>query len=219
MDNFIDHRTTKCLRIHTDALEQPIQLTNINGTTNKAGWIERYCQMTIQSGHQRHTMHFFKTSLGEDRIIFGYLWLWAFNPDVDWENGHVTMPWPKAWIRTKMTMIATTEEILVEYLRHTKVFDKKEAQWFPPKREEDHAIKLRTSQQGIHTRIKLPLCHPLFLHKEKGRETPTSTRLLKIKWTNNPRQLPTTPHKDNPGTTPGTIPLYQIWYTMGVQQY
>ena len=37
MDNFIDHRTTKRLGIQTEPLKQPIQLTNINRTTNEAG--------------------------------------------------------------------------------------------------------------------------------------------------------------------------------------
>ncbi len=49
MDNFIAHRTTKRLGIQTEALEQPIRLTNVDGTTNQAGRIERYCEMTIQS--------------------------------------------------------------------------------------------------------------------------------------------------------------------------
>jgi len=75
MDNFIDHRTTKQLGIQTEPLKQPIRLTNVDGTTNQAGRIERYCEMTIQSGRQRHTMCFYETSLGEDRIIFGYPWL------------------------------------------------------------------------------------------------------------------------------------------------
>ncbi len=37
MDNFIDHRTTKRLGIQMETLEQPIRLTNVNGTTNQAG--------------------------------------------------------------------------------------------------------------------------------------------------------------------------------------
>jgi len=57
--------------------------------------------MTIQSGHQRHTTRFYETSLGEDRIIFGYPWLRTFNPRVDWEKGKVEMPWPKAWAKRK----------------------------------------------------------------------------------------------------------------------
>src|SRR6266403_1115152 len=99
--------------------------------------------MTIQSGHQRHTTHFYETSLGEDQIIFGYPWLQTFNPQVDWKKGKVTMPWPKAWAWQKGTTIAMAEEIPSEYLRHAKVFNEREADRFPPKREEDHAIKLK----------------------------------------------------------------------------
>src|SRR6266478_5961077 len=98
-----------------EPLKQPIRLTNVDRTTNKAGRIERYCEMTIQSGHQRHITHFYETSLREDRIIFGYPWLCAFNPKIDWEKGKATMPWPKAWVRTKGTSIALAEQILREY--------------------------------------------------------------------------------------------------------
>src|SRR6266404_1745653 len=81
--------------ITSSTTEQPIRLTNVDGTTNQAGRIERYCEMTIQSRHQRNTVRFYKTSLGEDRIIFGYPWLRTFNPQIDWEKGKVKMPWPK----------------------------------------------------------------------------------------------------------------------------
>ncbi len=40
MDNFINHRTTQRLGIHTEPLKQPIRLTNVNGMTNEAGRIE-----------------------------------------------------------------------------------------------------------------------------------------------------------------------------------
>jgi len=89
--------------------------------------------MTIQSRHQRHTTRFYETSLGEDQIIFGYPWLRTFNPQIDWEKGKVTMPWPKAWAKRRSTTIAAAEQILEEYRRHSKVFDKKEADRFPPK--------------------------------------------------------------------------------------
>ena len=70
--------------------------------------------MTIQSGHQRHITRFYETSLGEDRIIFGYPWLKAFNPQIDWERGKVNMPWPKAWAKRR-TSIALAEQIPEEY--------------------------------------------------------------------------------------------------------
>ncbi len=148
MDNFIDHRTTKRLGIQTETLEQPIRLTNVDGTTNQAGRIERYCEMTIQSGHQRNVTRFYETSLGEDRIIFGYPWLRTFNPQIDWEKGKVNMPWPKAWVKRKTT-IALAEQIPEEYQRHSKVFDEREADRFPPKREEDHAINLKEDAPAV----------------------------------------------------------------------
>jgi len=98
--------------------------------------------MTIQSGHQRSLTRFYETNLGEDRIIFRYPWLRTFNPKIDWERGKVEMPWPKAWVK-RSTTIATAKQIPEEYRRHSKVFDKKEANRFPPKREEDHMINLK----------------------------------------------------------------------------
>ncbi len=159
MDNFIDHRTTKQLGIQTEALEQPIRLTNVDGTTNQAGRIERYCEMTIQSGHQRSLTRFYETSLGEDRIIFGYPWLRAFNPQIDWEKGKVEMPWPKAWAKKKETSIALAQRIPEEYQRHLKVFDETEADRFPPKREEDHAINLKEDAPAVLDCKIYPLSH------------------------------------------------------------
>ncbi len=159
MDNFINHQTTKHLGIHTEPLKQPIRLTNVDGTTNEAGWIEQYCEMTIQSGHQRHTMCFYETSLGEDQIIFGYPWLRTFNPQVDWEKEKVTMPWPKAWAWQKSTTITTIEQIPAEYLRHAKVFDEEEANRFPPGREEDHMINLKEDAPAVLDCKIYPLSH------------------------------------------------------------
>jgi len=78
---------------------------------------------------------------------------------VDWEKGKVTMPWPKAWAWQKGTMIATAEEILFEYCRHAKVFDEQEADRFPPKREEDHAINLKDNTPAVLDCKIYPLSH------------------------------------------------------------
>src|SRR6266446_1419488 len=159
MDNFIDHRTTKRLGIQTETLEQPIRLTNVDGTTNRAGRIERYCEMTIQSGHQRHLTRFYKTNLGEDRIIFGYPWLRTFNPQIDWEKGKATMPWPKAWAKVRKTPMALAEQIPEEYQQHSKVFNEREADRFPPKQEEDHAINLKEDAPAVLDCKIYPLSH------------------------------------------------------------
>ncbi len=56
------------------------------------------------------------STVGEDRIIFGYPWLRTFNPEVNWEKGKVIMPWPKAWAKREGTTIAATKQIPEEYL-------------------------------------------------------------------------------------------------------
>ncbi len=56
-------------------------------------------------------------------------------------------------------MIATVEEIPAEYLKHTKVFDKKEANRFPPKQEEDHTITLKDNALAVLDCKIYPLSH------------------------------------------------------------
>ncbi len=103
-------------------------------------------------------MRFYETSLGKDRIIFGYPWLKTFNPQIDWEKGKVMMPWPKAWAK-RSTTIATAKRIPEEYQRHSKVFDEEEADRFPPKREEDHAINLKEDTLAVLDCKIYPLSH------------------------------------------------------------
>ena len=59
------------------------------------------------------------------------------------------MPWPKVWAKKRNTTIATAEQIPEEYHRHAKVFDEKEANRFPPKREEDHVINLKENALAV----------------------------------------------------------------------
>ncbi len=72
-----------------------------------------------------------------------------FNPQINWKKGKAMMPWPKAWAWQKTTTIATAEQIPAEYLQHAKVFSEKEADRFPPKREEDHAINLKEDAPAV----------------------------------------------------------------------
>jgi len=69
------------------------------------------------------------------------------------------MPWPKAWAWQKSTTLTTAEEIPLEYCRHAKVFDEQEANRFPPKREEDHAINLKNDAPTVLDCKIYPLSH------------------------------------------------------------
>jgi len=69
------------------------------------------------------------------------------------------MPWPKAWAKRRETSIALAKQIPEEYQQHSKVFDEKEADRFPPKREEDHAINLKEDASAVLDCKIYPLSH------------------------------------------------------------
>ena len=91
-ENFIDEETWKTLGIGTFTLPKPVTIYNVDGTENKQGKITRYCWLKVKRGKQEHRMRFFLTALGKDRFIFGYPFLYAFNPQVDWKEGRMLGP-------------------------------------------------------------------------------------------------------------------------------
>src|SRR6266702_1368510 len=117
------------------------------------------CQLWIKRGDKETPFQFFVTSLGEDRMIFGYPWFEHKNPEVDWraqelKGGPITILMGAYRFRqnrhkeAKTAVVATFNPvedtpIPEEYQQHWKVFSDEEAQCFPPEREEDFPIKLR----------------------------------------------------------------------------
>ncbi len=58
-------------------------------------------------------------------------------------------PQIKAWVQPQSITIATAEEIPEEYARHANIFNEEKAKHFPPKREEDHTIKLKDDAPAV----------------------------------------------------------------------
>jgi hypothetical protein len=73
-------------------LPQPRKVYNVDGTENKAGVIERHVTLRVRQGNQEKVQKFFVTNLGDPRIIFGYPWLYHFQPQIDWRKGSITGP-------------------------------------------------------------------------------------------------------------------------------
>ena len=91
-ENFMDSETVRRLRIGTRELPHPRRVFNVDGTENRAGTITRSCQLKVSRGEKSELQTFYITSLGGDRVIFGYPWLRAFKPQVDWGGGRVKGP-------------------------------------------------------------------------------------------------------------------------------
>jgi Retroviral aspartyl protease len=91
-DNFIDFRTVAKLQLGTKKLPRAQQLFNIDGTHNQAGLIEESVHLYIDRGDERIETQLHITNLGRDRLILGYPWLEAFNPEINWAEGKLLGP-------------------------------------------------------------------------------------------------------------------------------
>jgi hypothetical protein len=89
-DNFIDEDTWKRLGIGRKELARPVTVHNVDGTENKQGKITHYCWLCIIKGEKHTLQRFYITSLGKDRIILGYPFLYDFNPKINWKTGKVS---------------------------------------------------------------------------------------------------------------------------------
>ena len=86
MDNFINTKILKRLKIGRLRLHMPKTIWNIDGTHNKAGTITECMDLQVRVGDWKEQMWFLITDLGEDEIVLGYPWLAAFQPKIDWKN-------------------------------------------------------------------------------------------------------------------------------------
>ncbi len=84
-DNLIDQNLTKKLGLGTTPVTPPRLVQNVDGLLNKDGTITEMCKLWIKRGNKEMAFQFFVTSLGEDRMIFGYPWFEHENPEIDWK--------------------------------------------------------------------------------------------------------------------------------------
>src|SRR5713101_8825387 len=85
--NFIDIRTIIRLGIGTKRLKEPRTVTNVDGTTNRAGSINKYADLHFLHKGKTLTLPVYVTNLGRDRIILGLPWFQEFEPIISWKKG------------------------------------------------------------------------------------------------------------------------------------
>jgi len=88
-ENFISLDYAKWLRLPIKRLEVSRPLFNVDGTTNCKGDLFFYSDLTLKTGPITRTMRFFLTDLGHHRIILGYPWFAANQPQIDWAKGWI----------------------------------------------------------------------------------------------------------------------------------
>ena len=85
----------------------------MDGTDNCGGWVKYWLPITMFQGGRARMLKFLIVDLGRDRIIFGYLWLQEFNPEIDWPTKYIKGP-------PFLTADVTIE--LNDLLKHAKLF-------------------------------------------------------------------------------------------------
>jgi hypothetical protein len=85
-ENFISPEVITRLGIKTRSLPVPVDLKTVDGSTHKEGKITEYCWLKVTHGDKQYKDVFFVASLGKDRLILGYPFLYHFNPDIDWQK-------------------------------------------------------------------------------------------------------------------------------------
>jgi hypothetical protein len=88
-ENFMNLDYAKYLRVPIQRLKEPRKLFNVDGTPNKSGELLYFTDLQTQTGTQRHTLRFFLSNLGENKVILGYPWFAAFQPQIDWRRGWI----------------------------------------------------------------------------------------------------------------------------------
>ncbi len=82
-ENFLNLDYTKWLKLPIKQLPFPRKLFNVDSMENKAGQLQFYTDLAIQTGSTSTNMRFFLTQLGEHKAILGYPWFTAVQPKID----------------------------------------------------------------------------------------------------------------------------------------
>jgi hypothetical protein len=109
--NFIDIRTIICLGIGIRKLKVPRTVTNVDGTTNRAGQINQYAYLLFEYNGESKNLPVFVTNLGRDRIILGLPWFQELEPMISWKEGKLlgglTVKTSSKALEINKTMLAT----------------------------------------------------------------------------------------------------------------
>ena len=94
-ENFLNLNYAKWLKLPIRRLPFLRKLFNIDGTENKAGQLQFYTDLAIQTGATTTNMRLFLTQLKEHKAILGYPWFAATQPKINWKRGwinHTQLP-------------------------------------------------------------------------------------------------------------------------------
>ena len=88
-ENFIQELYAQQLKLPFKHLPHTWPVYNVDGTLNKNRHIHSYTNLEMQTGQQRTKLCFFLTDIGDQKLILGYPWFTATQPNIDWAQGWI----------------------------------------------------------------------------------------------------------------------------------
>ena len=89
---FLDHSFIAKHNISLTPLRQPIDLYNIDGSSNQAGRITHFARLKLTLDGFDEWTDFLATNLGGENVILGLPWLRKVNPHINWQQGYIRIP-------------------------------------------------------------------------------------------------------------------------------
>ena len=86
-ENFIQEAYTQQLKLPIKHLPYTQPVYNVNRTLNKNRHIHSYTDLEMQTGQQRIKLCFFLTDIEDQKLILGYPWFAATQPNINWARG------------------------------------------------------------------------------------------------------------------------------------
>ena len=87
----IDRNYAKSCQFNLIKLTQPIPVSNIDGTPNKAGSITEVVSLILHHKNHSKWTTFCITNLGKQKLILGHSWLCQHNLKINWTQGETKM--------------------------------------------------------------------------------------------------------------------------------
>jgi hypothetical protein len=91
--NFLDPMMVEYLGIQLSKLTQPVLVLNVDSTTNTARTMDSCITLEVTLGKQKQKLKFYVMELGEDWVILSFLFLKAFNPNINWHTRRISGKW------------------------------------------------------------------------------------------------------------------------------
>ena len=86
---FVSQRFVNEYWLGVQYMKTPRKIENADGSPNAGGNLRYYINLTVMTGTQSHSLHFYITNIGPDDLVLGYPWFNATNITPNWKKGTI----------------------------------------------------------------------------------------------------------------------------------